>query len=147
MPKGRRLSLIVIGGLLVLCGVAAFNTIQRANAATVLRAPNRSFNLEVADTVEKQELGLGQRDRLADNEGMVFVYEGERQLCFWMKDMRIPIDMIWLNSAKKVLKIEANVSPKTYPNDFCADSAQYVIELNANAAQAAGISTGQTLKF
>lgn len=147
MSKKRKLAIVIAGVLLIVCGFWAAKILQQHEGKAILQAPNRTFRLEIADTDDEQRLGLGDRDALGYDDGMLFVYPNERRLCFWMKDMRIPIDMIWLDGAKKVLKVEANVKPETYPKDFCADNAQYVIELNANVANGAGVEVGQTLKF
>jgi uncharacterized membrane protein (UPF0127 family) len=117
-------------------------------ATETLQLQNRTISLEVADTQAKQELGLGQRDSLANNKGMIFTYAQEKELCFWMKDMHFPIDMVWLDGDKRVIHLEANVSPDTYPKTYCPDKpAQYVVELNANVAGQSGIRIGQQLKF
>lgn len=77
---------------------------------------------------------------------MLFLYEDEAQRCMWMKDMRFAIDMLWLDSRKKITKIQKDVRPETYPDAFCA-RAQYVIELKAGEAERHRLRSGQTLAF
>ena len=57
--------------------------------------------------------------------------------------MKFSIDIIWLDANKKVVQLEKNVPPSSYPNTFCADNAQYVIELNAGQVRDAKIARGQ----
>lgn len=64
-----------------------------------------------------------------------------------MKDMRFSLDIIWLNEAGIITKIEKQVSPETYPADFCSPNTKYVIELNAGTAEQARLKVGQTLQL
>jgi uncharacterized membrane protein (UPF0127 family) len=77
---------------------------------------------------------------------MLFVFDTEGEQCMWMKDTLIPLDMIWLDSSKKVIKIAENVSPETYPKAFCPPSpAMYVIELNSGGVAKNQIQVGDTV--
>ena len=69
-------------------------------AETTLRG--RTFRIEIADTAAKRELGLGERDSLAADAGMYFPLGAAQRWMFWMKGMRFPIDIIWLNEGKVV---------------------------------------------
>jgi uncharacterized membrane protein (UPF0127 family) len=107
----------------------------------------QEVTLDIADTPAKQELGLGKRTGLAPDRGMLFIYDKPANPCFWMKGMQFPIDIVWLDAGKKVIQIEENVSPDTYPQTFCsAKPAQYVIELFPGAAKA-GFKVGDKLPF
>jgi uncharacterized membrane protein (UPF0127 family) len=113
-----------------------------------LKVNVHAYSLEVADTPAARQLGLGKRASLPENRGMLFVFQRSANECFWMKDMRFPLDMIWLDANKKVVHIETNVSPATYPNIFCpGEPAKYVIELNAGQTNSSGIHNGETLNF
>lgn len=92
----------------------------------------------------EQAHGLSDRDCLADNRGMLFVYDSLESRCFWMKDMKFSIDILWLNSAKEVSTMERDVLPSTYPYSFCYD-AQYVLEIGPGASSRYGISVGSQL--
>lgn len=105
--------------------------------------------LYVADTQEEQTKGLSGRSSLPEDRGMAFIFDTPGQQCFWMKDTLIPLDMIWLDGARRVTKIEATVQPSSYPTSFCSAKPfdQYVIELNAGKAEQLGIKVGQSLSF
>jgi uncharacterized membrane protein (UPF0127 family) len=113
------------------------------------KAGDETFTLLVADTPAKQTLGLGKRDKLPEEFGMLFPYSDESdKRCFWMKDMRFDIDMIWLDENKKIVTIERGVSSDSYPSTFCpTEPAQYIVELNDGEADKAGLQVGQTLEF
>lgn len=115
-----------------------------------LLAPGGRIVVEVVDTAELQQLGLSGRQDLGDNSGMLFVFDDSSiERCFWMKDMNFAIDMVWLDSDKKVVHIENDVAPETYPNSFCPDQpAKYVLEVNAGRAEQLGITEdGVSLRF
>jgi len=106
---------------------------------------NKTYKLEVADTAEARQLGLSGREKLKDDEGLLFVFDQPGRQCFWMKDMKFSIDILWLDANKKVVQLEKNVAPSTYPNTFCADDSQYVIELKAGQIRDAKIARGQVI--
>lgn len=106
------------------------------------------YILDIADTEAKYTLGLGKRADIPPDGGMAFVYGGPGTRCFWMKDMNFPIDIIWLDARKRVVHIEAEVSPDTYPKTFCpAGLAQYVVELYPGAAKTAALKVGDEVNF
>ena len=106
---------------------------------------------DLALTNEQREKGLSVKDKLKENEAMLFVSEESAKHSFWMKDMKFPIDIIWLDSDGKVVHIEQNLQPcvsvficTSYrPN---ADS-QYVLETVAGFTQRHNISVGTDIDF
>ena len=104
---------------------------------------------EVVDTPEEKAQGLSDRPCIEADRGMLFVFDKPGQYPFWMKDMKFPIDIVWISSDKKVVKVEANVSPSTYPMLFKNDNelAQYVLELQAIRAKDLNIELGTPVNF
>lgn len=106
------------------------------------------LSYDVAQTPEELAKGLSGRNSLPDNHGLVFVFGYPSVQCFWMKEMRFPIDIIWLNANKEIVHIEQNASPNTYPNAFCPNvDAQYVLEVNAGMAAKLNMNMNQKLVF
>jgi hypothetical protein len=104
--------------------------------------------VNLAVTNFEKEKGLGGSFFLSDNNGMLFVYEREGYPAIWMKNMIFPIDIIWLNSDFRIVDVEKNVSPLTYPTAFSPDlPAQYVLEVNAGFFDLHNIQIGDTLKL
>ncbi len=66
---------------------------------------------DISATAEQRIKGLSVRDALAENEAMLFVFDAEGEHKFWMKDMKFPIDIIWISSDKIVVDIEQNLQP------------------------------------
>ena len=108
----------------------------------------QNINVDIASTPATQEKGLSGRKSLDGNTGMLFVFPRPDKYNFWMKDMNFPLDMVWIDSGKKVVAVSKNVSSDSYPNLFFPPSeVSYVLELNASSAQKFGISTGTSLIF
>ena len=140
----RRSVAVLFVAVCLLLAVVAFVHSQKSD---MLKAGGQSYTLTVASTNASREKGLGGRASLAQNAGMLFVFPAAGRQCFWMKDMRFSLDMIWTDQNKRVVHIVPDLLPATYPNAYCADGAQYVIELNAGQAAQADIRVGQTLDF
>ena len=110
--------------------------------------PRDCINLETVSNEESRRTGLSKYDSLPDNRGMLFIFDQPSQACMWMKDMKLNIDMIWVNEDKNVIKIEKNVSPETFPKTFCSqEPAKYVIELNSGVVDKAGVEVGAQLNL
>ncbi len=121
-------------------------TLSFASSASAPYTKSRMYYLNAATSGTAQELGLGGRNSMAMDRGMLFSYPFDDTRCFWMKGMRFSLDIIWTDTHKKVTHIEKNVAPETYPQQYCA-VGRYIIELNAGQAEEAGITEGQTLTF
>ncbi len=116
----------------------------------VVHAPNADLRLEVAITPAQQERGLMGRTSMAPHAGMLFVFDRDESVEFWMKNTLIPLDMVFVGADGKVRRVFANVAtvPPALPDDEIPrepGTAKYVIELGANEAQRDGIGTGVRL--
>ncbi|QQS18803.1 DUF192 domain-containing protein [Candidatus Saccharibacteria bacterium] len=111
-----------------------------------LQTEKTQFTLEVAGTEEARLRGLSGWQRLTPNTGMLFKFDVPSAACMWMKDMRLSIDIIWLDEANTIVEIAQKVSPETFPKLFCsAKPAKYVLELPAESAKNQSFYVGQTL--
>ena len=111
---------------------------------------NKCFIVEIADTLEQRTKGLMNRQSLAQDKGMLFVFDQEANHSFWMKNTLIPLDIIWINKDKQVVDIEENIQPcKTDPcQRYNPDQkANYVLELNAGQSDQAQIKIGDKVSF
>lgn len=110
-----------------------------------LQIGSEQIKAEVANNPAEKEKGLGGRPCIEPDRGMLFVYETAQQYAIWMKDMKFPIDIVWLGPDKKVVAIEKRVDPSTYPDGFTNEKsrpAQYVLELKSGRAEELGINIG-----
>lgn len=122
-------------------------TASKGSSCTGLMLKDLCFQVDRADTEVRRQMGLSRRDNLPQDHAMVFTFDSSSRQCMWMRDMKFPIDIIWLDEKKKVLKIENNVAPETYPTTFCADGSKYVIEINAGLAKSLDLSLGDTVQL
>lgn len=104
--------------------------------------------VEVASTGEEKNQGLSGRNCLDPDSGMLFTYDHSGDYCYWMKDMKFAIDMIWLDDEKRIVTIKDRVGPDTYPESFCPSRpAKYVVEVAAGKAAEYGWQIGTALSF
>lgn len=109
-----------------------------------VRLGNVTINAEVAEEESDMELGLGKRDSISDDGGMLFAFGVPDFWGIWMKDMKFPIDIIWLDENLKVVHIEKDVKPETYPEVFSpSEKAMYVLETNSGFSEKNKITVGE----
>jgi uncharacterized membrane protein (UPF0127 family) len=139
--------LVVILACILVLLIVNKDTGPAPQPKTCLDINGQCVELERLETSQEHLKGLSGRDYLPAGTGMLFAYSASATECMWMKDMRFSIDIVWLDESKFINKIEQNVSPETYPKNFCQDDTMYVIELNAGDVEQLGLQVGQKLSF
>jgi uncharacterized membrane protein (UPF0127 family) len=117
----------------------------------VLRAPQAPLRVQVAQTEEQRERGLMSVRHLPPHTGMLFVFDRDVNVAFWMKDTLIPLDMVFLAPDGRVRKVFARVpvvSPDLPDTKIPLEigSAKYVIELPAGEAAGDGLRPGSRVE-
>jgi len=107
---------------------------------------------ELADTPQKRATGLMYREHLDADRGMLFTFTQAQAWVFWMKNTRIPLDLIWINEKKQIIHMEQNVPICTRTDDSCPqyrpnEDALYVLELAAGRAESLKLQRGSKLQF
>lgn len=108
------------------------------------------FGVELAKTNSEIEKGLMYRKELAQDAGMLFVFDKEGIYPFWMKNTLIPLDIIWIDSSNKVVFIVDNFQPcesLICPSATPAVKAKYVLEINAGICQQIGLKVGDLVQI
>ena len=113
-----------------------------------------SWPVELAVTPEERSQGLSGREALPEGSGMLFVYEGDQHLSFWMRDMNFPLDMVWIDSACHVVDVTRDV-PIPEPGQSLSDlprfspsqPARFVLEINAGEFDVMDASIGEAVRF
>lgn len=114
----------------------------------VLKIGDAELRILIADTPALRTQGLSGRAMLHDNEGMLFIFETPGKYPFWMKDMRFPLDIIWIGDDRRVTEITPNVSADSYPRHFSPHvPVRYVLEVNAGFSRRFGIATGTPVSW
>lgn len=109
---------------------------------------DQPFRVEIADTPEKQALGLMHRRTLKDGCGMLFVFADDEVRSFWMKNTLIPLDMIFLNAAGQVVSLRQSVPPcrgdpcPAYESEL---PARYVLEVAGGTAKKLKLEVGDKI--
>ncbi len=107
-------------------------------------------NVEVADTPQKQSQGLMYRENLKLDHGMLFIFDDESILSFWMKDTLIPLDMIFVDKTFRIINVVDNALPcniEPCPDYSSEKPAKYVIEVNAGFAKTNDIEAGDFISI
>lgn len=105
-------------------------------------------NVEVADSEQERSLGLSGRRYLGDYEGMIFVFEEETATPFWMKDMVISLDMIFIDKDGFVVDLKEDLAP--CEENYCTsiyskEKFMYNLEVNSGFVLKHGIEIGDNI--
>ncbi len=116
----------------------------------LVHAPRAELTLEVARTEAQREDGLMYRTAIVSHTGMIFIFERDALVEFWMKNTLVPLDMIFVGADGTVRQIFSNVPvvDRTLPNDEIPREgavAKYVIELRAGEGVQDGLTQGVKL--
>lgn len=103
---------------------------------------------QTAKTPQQQEKGLGGRACIGPDRAMLFIFDNVGYHRFWMNDMKFSIDIIWISANKRVVYIQKDVTPSTYPATFVSTTpAKDVLEVGAGQSDVLGIKTGTQLSY
>jgi uncharacterized protein len=141
----RRLILLVTG--LAAIGGAAACEAQPRVAISTQSGREVVFQVEVADTPAKRELGLQYRKELGSDRGMIFLFAAEAPQTFWMKNTPIPLDMIFINRDRRIVGIIEQTVPYSLESRSVKAPSQYVLEINGGLAKRHGIQAGDRVRF
>ncbi len=131
-----------------LCLAALLNCAACVASESWVELRDQRFTVEIADTREKQALGLMFRDHLPADHGMLFIFPSEAPRSFWMKNTRIPLDIIYFDAQLHVVGMALDARPchsRRCPGYPSERPAKFVLELNAGRAEALGLELGDTL--
>ncbi len=148
--------LIVIGVSLMIYKTDAVVNLpffRNNNVAKIVVINNALIKVEVADTQEKRKAGLGGREKLASDEGMLFVFDGSGKHPFWMKGLKFALDFIWING-DKIVDVTENAKPsvngqsdQSLPIYQSKEDANKVLEVSAGTAKNFNFKVGDMVKI
>ncbi len=151
----KRFLLTVALAAIFLFGAVTYSLYQKPAASPAqiqglrtIQLKGQTIRISVADTGASREQGLGGRAGLAEDEGMLFVFPKDGEYAFWMKDMRFPIDIMWLSADGSIVYMAQNVSPDSFPQTFRPDvPARYVLELPSGYAKEYNVVVGDIVRL
>ena len=106
-----------------------------------IKIDNKEYKVKEATTPEEKAKGLQGVNNLPEDEGMLFYFDPPQDVQFWMKDVNIPLDIVFIDDDEEVIKVQEGI-----PNDETfieAPDVAYVLEVNANS----GIQVGDELEL
>jgi uncharacterized protein len=110
---------------------------------SVIKIAETEITVEVAKTRDDIVRGLSGRTSLSRGRGMLFVHDKPGLYAYWMKEMKISIDILWISSDGQIIDIAENVVPESYPQTFAPSRpARYVLEVPAGFSREAGLLRG-----
>lgn len=115
-----------------------------------LHLKNRRFTVELAGTLSQKAKGLMFRRKLESDNGMLFVFKKNQSIPIWMFGMRMPLDIIWINSNKEIVHIEKSVEPcrgLRCPVMKPKKPSQYVLEINSGLSKELDLNLGNLVSF
>ena len=111
------------------------------------------LKVEIADTKEKRSKGLGGRESLATDSGMLFIFEKLDKYAFWMKGLSFPLDFIWIKG-DRVMEVTQDVKPplpgqsdESLPIYSSKVDIDKVLEVNSGMANQLNIKEGSIIKL
>jgi uncharacterized protein len=109
------------------------------------------FQVEIADNDMERARGLMFREAMDENHGMLFIHDNQQPLAYWMKNTKIPLDILYFDKDRHLVSQQLDVPPCSL-GDGCPPypsraSALYVLELNAGQAAKLGLKDGAALTF
>jgi hypothetical protein len=119
---------------------------ETAKSFLELNIKGKKIKAEVVRTEAEKARGLMFRQKLGKNEGMLFVYEKEERLSFWMKNTPLPLSIAFLDKSGLIVDIQDMV-PFSLQTRVSAFPAQYALEVNQGWFQANGVAIGDSVAF
>lgn len=112
-----------------------------------------AIDAEIARKPSERKKGLSKRDSLPLNQGMLFVFDKKGKWGIWMKDMKLAIDIVWIDENKKIVDIAASIAPEPKRDDDeltiyrPRSEALYVLEINAGLSALHNLQIGDNVNF
>jgi uncharacterized membrane protein (UPF0127 family) len=133
-------------GPFLLAAVLLFGACGTAPERVTLVAAGQTLTVEVARTEAQRERGLMERANLGPRDGMIFIFDRDDHLTFWMKDTPTALSIAFLSAEGKVLQI-ADMEPFSQSTVRSQRAARYALEMKKGAFAELGIREGDTFAF
>ena len=145
MLVGIVLLISTLFGLLAtgVLGGSVFSQTLYGQHMSVVAVDGVPVYVEIADTPEERMLGLSGRPRIAENQGLLFVFEERGKYSIWMRNMQCSLDVYWLDARGVIVDMWQNAHPESYPQVYePRDYAYYILEVNAGFSEVYNIDIG-----
>jgi uncharacterized protein len=143
IKKSLRLLGLVLG--LAGGGALAQNVPQPKLDTVTLSAGMHNIRAEIARTPMQTQTGMMYRREMAQNEGMLFVFDGLERRCFWMKNTLLPLSIAFIADDGRVVSL-ADMQPQSEESHCSAEPVRFALEMNQGWFAKRGIKAGFKLK-
>jgi len=129
---------------------AAENPPQFARDTMIIQTQKgeEKYNIQLAISESEQEYGLMQRKELAKNSGMLFIANPERVMKMWMKNTLIPLDMLFIDNAGRIIYIAQNTKPNSLDIISAGEvKSKAVLEISGGQAEKQSIKIGDKIIY
>lgn len=152
MFKSKKMQIIyiILAIAIIVIGFVFFGAKKRFGSVDF---PNHtlSIKVELAQNLGQQVRGLMFRDSLASDQGMLFIFSGEANRTFWMKNVKFPLDLIFISQSGEIKEVKENFATcqggGKCENYSSANPAKYVLEVNAGFVQNHQIKIGESVNI
>lgn len=112
----------------------------------VIYIDDLALSVTVADEQSERQQGLSGVAELDEFTGKLFIFPTAGHYSIWMKDMNFPLDLIWVDNNFKIIHIEEQVQPESFPKQFVSDEpARFVLEVNSFFVDTYKINEGDVI--
>ena len=134
------------------CGRSPEAELQEFNTRPVILPDGTRIQAEVVTHQIDMARGLMFRDSLPEGRGMLFVHGSPAKYSYWMYQVKIPLDIIWMDGRGRIVEVVENAPPCDKPSSQCPNfggtqDALVVLELPGGSARRHGVATGEFIKF
>ncbi len=105
------------------------------------------IDIEIADTEYETQTGLMYRSSMKNNRGMLFIFDDVSERSFYMKNTKIPLDLIFINDNKTIVSFQKNAKPFDESSLPSNAPAKYVLEVNAGLVDTWKLSVGDSINY
>ena len=112
----------------------------------IVRVGLSEIEVEIADDAESRRTGLMHRKSMDENRGMLFVFDSDQKLSFWMKNTLIPLSIAYISSDGEILEIY-DMKPESLRPVESVNSVRYALEMNRGWFERNGIEAGDFIEF
>lgn len=114
---------------------------------TISDSTKIDLDIEIADNEYEIQTGLMYRTSMNPNQGMLFIFDDSKERFFYMKNTKIPLDLIFINEDKKIVSFQKNAKPfdeSSLPSNL---PSKYVLEINAGLVDSWNLNVGDSISF
>jgi len=145
----------LFGAVIVFLSIIFYSSTRPSQSRSVIKEyiyaveiGGQTVTVALASTPEQQAQGLSGRSSLKADEGMLFIFDTPGIHPFWMKDMKIPLDIIWLSEDGKIVYIKKDARPELFPESYApSENAKYVLEVVSGFSEENNLKAGDRVEF